>query len=53
MHVVQHLRVRVRCERLRVPCAACHGPPVVYMSEAANINIAPEPTNGDAETLSC
>ena len=48
IHVVQHLRVRVRCERLRAPCAACHVPPV-YMSEAANVNLAPKPTNGDAE----
>ena len=53
IHVLKHLRVRVRCERLRVPCAACHVPPVVNMSEAANINLAPKPTNGNAETPTC
>ena len=37
---------------LRVPRAACHVPPV-YMWEAANTNLAPEPANGNAETLTC
>ena len=41
MHFVQHLRVLVGCERLRVPCAACHVPHVVYTSEAASPNVAP------------
>ena len=53
IHVLKHLRVRVRCERLRVPNAACHVPHVVNMSEAANIYLAPKPTNGNAETLTC
>ena len=42
IHVVQHLRVRVRCERLRAPCPACHVPPV-YMSEAAHVHLGPKP----------
>ena len=53
IHVVPHVRVSVRCVRLRVPCTAYHVlPPAFYMSELP-IYPAQKAININAETLTC
>ena len=53
IHVVPHVRVPVRCVRLRVPCTAVHVPPAFYMSEAATVNLEQTAIKNNAETRTC
>ena len=53
IHVVPHVRVPVRCVRLRVSCTAFHVPHAFYMSEASTVNLAQTAINNNANALTC